>query len=150
MGFEPDIVVTGPEGTEIALVVEAKTKLYDFDATERQLKEYMVGMRCPVGLLVTPERLWVYRDQYISASDDSITKVGEFDLTNVLKFDEAGVRRKDLAFEVLVQSWLEGLSTESGLRQLAPELRAAAQTYIVPAISQGGIRAGHPRYSLSA
>jgi hypothetical protein len=54
------------------------------------------------------------------------------------------------AFEQLVQSWLEGLATESGLRELPTELRSTAQLYIVPAVTKGAVRAGHPRLSLSA
>jgi hypothetical protein len=105
-------------------------------------------MRCPVGVLVTPERLWLFRDRYLSSSEDSITQVGEFDVRSVLNFEHARTGRADaLAFEQLVQSWLEGLATESGLRELPSP---AAQLYIVPAISQGAIRAGHPRPSLSA
>jgi hypothetical protein len=149
MAFEPDIIVTGAESSEIALVAEVKTNLRDIENSKLQLKKFMVAMRCPVGLLVTPERLWLFRDRYLSSSEDSITQVAEFDVKSVLNFERARTGRADgLAFEQLVQSWLEGLSTESGLRELPSELRPAAQLYIVPAISQGAIRAGHPRSSL--
>jgi len=151
MAFEPDIIVTGPESWEIALVVEVKTNLGDLENSERQLKRFMAGMRCPVGLLVTPQRLWLYRDRYLASSEDSITRVGEFDVHNVFNFEQSGAGHKDaLAFERVVQSWLEGLGTESGLGELPAELRRAAQWYIVPALSQGAIRAGHPRSSVSA
>ena len=142
MAFEPDIIVTGPENSEIALVVEVKTNVRGLEVSEQQLKKFMVAMRSPVGLLVTPDRLLLYRDEYLSSSEDSITKVGEFDIRNVLNFPQSG---DELALERLVQSWLEGLSTESGLRELPPEFRGAAQRFLVPAISQGAIRAGHPR-----
>jgi hypothetical protein len=150
MAFEPDIIVTGPEGSEIALVVEVKMQLRDVQDSERQLKRYMLGMGSPVGLLITPERLWLYRDQYLSSSENSIARVGEFDVSKILNFELAKSRQNDaLAFEQLVQSWLEGLSTESGLRELPNLLKSAVQMYIVPAISQGTVRAGHPRPSLS-
>ena len=151
MAFEPDIVVSGAESSEIALVAEVKTSLGDIENSKLQLKKYMAAMRCPVGLLVTPERLWLFRDQYLSSSEDSITEVAEFNVKSILNFDQVRPGRGDaLAFEQLVQSWLESLSTESGLRKLPSELRPAAQLYIVPAVSQGTIRAGHPRSSLSA
>jgi hypothetical protein len=151
MAFEPDIIVTGADSSEIALVAEVKTNLRDVETTKLELKKFMAGMRCPVGLLVTPERLWLFRDQYLSSSEDSITQVAEFDIRRVLNFEHARTGRAEaLAFEQLAQSWLEGLATESGLRELPAELRRAAQLYIVPAISQGTIRAGHPRSSLSA
>ncbi len=151
MAFEPDIIVEGAESSEIALVAEVKTNLRDIEDSKLQLKKFMAAMRCPVGLLVTPQRLWLFRDRYLSSSEDSIAQVAEFDVKGVLNFEQAQTGRADaLAFEQLVQSWLEGLATESGLRELPSELGPAFQLHIVPAISQGTIRAGHPRPSLTA
>ncbi len=148
MALEPDIIVTGPEASDIALVVEVKTSVPDLESSERQLKTYMSAMRSPVGLIVTPQRLWLYRDRYLGTSLDSIVRVAEFDVDNVLNFEHSGISRKDaLEFERLVQAWLESLGTEAGLRELPTELRRAVQSYIVPAISQGAVRAGHPRLS---
>jgi hypothetical protein len=150
MAFEPDIIITGPENSDIAVVVEVKTSVRNLEDSERQLKRYMTGMRCPVGLIVTPQRLWLYRDRYLSSSEDSVARVAEFDINDVLHFEQAGAGAKDpYAFERLVQAWLEGLSTETGLRELPAELRRAVQSYIAPAISEGAVRAGHPRPSAS-
>jgi len=151
MAFEPDIIVTSPESSEIVLVVEARTFVRSLADSERQLKKYMAAVGSPVGLLVTPERLRLYRDQYLPSSEDSITTAAEFDVTKVLPFHPTGDRRVDaLAFERDVQSWLEGLSTESSLRELPPELRRAVELYIVPAVSWGAVRSGHPRFEVSA
>jgi len=144
MAFEPDIVVTGPEGSEIALVVEVKMNFRRLEDSERQLKLFMTAMGAPVGALVTPDRLWLYRDEYLSWREDSITKVGEFDVRNIFHFQPSGAS-SELEFERFVQSWIERLPKESSLRELPPDLRAAAQMYIVPAVSQGEVRAGHPR-----
>lgn len=150
MPFEPDIIVTGPEPSEIALVAEVKTSSRAIDDSERQLQNYMAAVSSPVGLLVTPEHLRIYRDQYLP-SGDSITRVGEFDLRGVLQFEKGGNAATDaLRFEGQVQSWLETLSTESGLEQLTPELRRAAKMYIVPALTQGSVRSGHPRLPITA
>ena len=150
MSFQPDIIVTGAEISEISLVAEVKTNLGDIEASKLQLKTFMAGMRCPVGLLVTPERLWLFRDRYLSSSEDSIAEVGEFDVKSVLRFKPRPGSADSLAFEQLVQSWLEGLAIESSLCELPPALRRAAQLDILPALSQGTVRAGHPRASLSA
>jgi hypothetical protein len=148
--FEPDIIVTN-EGSEIALVAEVKTSLPDLRRSELQLKQFMAAMRCPVGLLITPENLRLYRDRYLPSPEDSIEVVGTFDVKNVLHFEGTGTKGADgVAFERLVQSWLEGLVTGSGLRELSTELRGAVQAHIVPAILQGSIRAGHPRSVLTA
>jgi len=150
MAFEPDIIVADPETSDIALVVEAKTSVPDLKNSERQLKRYMAAMHCPVGLIVTPLRLWLYRDRYLSSSEDSVARIAEFDIDRVLNFEQGYGVRDAFAFERLVQEWLEGLGTEAGLRELPPDLRRAVQSYIVPAISQGVVRAGHPRPSLMA
>ena len=46
--------------------------LQNLDRTEAQLKQYMVRMQCPIGMLITPERMWLYRDTYTTRAPDSI------------------------------------------------------------------------------
>ncbi|MEO8662889.1 MAG: hypothetical protein ABI693_30795 [Bryobacteraceae bacterium] len=151
MAFEPDIVVTGPEPSEIALVVEVKMSSRTVDDSAGRLKSYMAAVRSPVGLLVTPERLRIYRDRYLPSLEDSIAKVGEFDVKDILHFDTTGNATADaLAFERHVQSWLEALSTEAGVRELSPEIKRAVERYIVPALAQGSVRSGHPRSAISS
>jgi len=150
MAFEPDIIVTGPETAEIALVAEVKTSSRSIDDSERRLKRYMVAVSSPLGLLITPEHLRIYRDQYLPSSD-SVIKVAEFNVRDVFRFAQSGNAAVDaFGFERQVQSWLETLSTESGLKQLTPELRRAVQLYIVPALTQGSVRSGHPRIPITA
>ena len=60
MAFEPDIIITTPDGR--LMVIEAKVTMNDLPRTEEALKRYMVGMQYPFGLLITPEKGWVYRD----------------------------------------------------------------------------------------
>ena len=45
--------------------VEVKLHEDDLDQAEQQLKRYMFGMRCPLGLLVTPERMRLLRRENI-------------------------------------------------------------------------------------
>jgi hypothetical protein len=150
MPFEPDIIVTDSEGS-VALVAEAKTILRDLAETERQLKRYMVGMRCPVGLIVTPQTLCLYTDQYLSTSEDSVRSVATFDITNVLRFEPAhSGKRDEYAFEEAVQSWLENLTLEPEFRRLPENLAQAIQNYVLPALFRGAVRAAHPRHSLIA
>src|ERR1700683_416082 len=107
MAFAPDIIVTALEGAEIALIVAAKTSLRGPEDVERQLKTFMSNRGAPVGLLVTPERLWLYRNQYTSLSEDSIVQVGEFDVRDVLNFDPGQSEGRDeFAFERLLASSL--------------------------------------------
>lgn len=142
MPFEPDIIVTGPDSSDVALVVEVKSSSQRLEDSERQLKAYMTSLRSPIGLLVTRERLQLYRDKYLPSAAESITKVGDFALNSIPQFRPAV---DELEFERSVQSWLEGLSTDTGLRGLPADFKRAAQTYIVPALEQGVVRSGHPR-----
>ena len=64
MPFEPDIVVTETGHHRVNLVVDVKTTLPDLQQTELGLKKYMYLVQCPTGLLITPDRLWLYQDGY--------------------------------------------------------------------------------------
>jgi len=140
MPFEPDILVTNPDDPRVTLVVEAKTHLPNLERTEADLKQYMVRMQVPIGVLITPERLWLYRDSYTTTAPDSVRRIGEYNITNAWRQpppNQAG-------FESLVQHWLESLR-----KRLAPtlpkDLSDALREYVIPAITSGDVRAAHPR-----
>jgi hypothetical protein len=63
MPFAPDIIVTGEDTPRILLAAEAKLWRSGCKEDESQLKTYMLNMRCPIGLLVTPEVVEVFRDR---------------------------------------------------------------------------------------
>lgn len=141
MAFQPDILITTPDGT--TLVVEAKVNLPNLRGTEDGLKRYMVGMQCPVGLLVTPDRIWLYKDSYNARTPESIERVGEFDARSLWRQPPPleGAR-----FETFVQEWLRDL-TRQRTDELPQDVRRALQEYVLPAVACGDIRAAHPRYS---
>ena len=141
--FVPDIVVTVPEESRVALVVEAKTHLPNLARTEDALKEYMIGMQCPVGLLVTPERLWIYRDAYLDRSPQSIKRIGEYATIPLWREAPPTEPRR---FEVFVQRWLERLPEEP-TSSLPAGLGEALREYVIPAVNQGEVRAAQPRWS---
>lgn len=152
MAFQPDVIVTGSDPSEVLLVVEVKTSSRNLSASERLLKQYMTGVRSPTGLLVTPEFIWLFRDKYLASVDDSIVEIGEFNVRDVFHFRPTGDPSADaLAFESRVQSWLEELSTVAlGSREISPELKRALLLYVVPALEQGSVRSGHPRFQVTA
>jgi hypothetical protein len=146
--FEPDLVVTTDDGTELVLVVEVKARAVRLAETESQLKEYMLAMRCPVGLLATPSQIRLYYDQYLSASENSVQLVGEYAAPSpwAAWFGKSlSVPNAGMSFEDAVRGWLEGLATESSLRSLPPDLRRAAEAFLIPALNQGRVRAAHLR-----
>ena len=148
--FEPDLIVTSADSTEVVLVVEAKLRIGDMSSTERQLKAYMTGMQCPLGILITPQRLRVYHDSYTSFSEESIALVGDVTVSGVLACDPGERKppsgpRAALEFERSVQAWLAGLTDNNKVQSLPPEVGAVVQQYLAPALAQGEVRAAGPR-----
>lgn len=141
MAFRPDILITTPDG--ITLVCEVKVALPNLERTEEQLKQYMVQMQCPIGLLITPERMWLYRDFYTTRSPQSVQRVGEFNVKTL--WQQAPPWQRE-PFEMFVQQWLEGL-TKQPAGEVPEDLRDVLREYILPAVTGGDVRAAHPRYS---
>jgi hypothetical protein len=151
MVFAPDILVTSADGFEVILVAETKLHEKDIPKAESQLKAYMLGMRVPIGLLVTPASLRIYRDRYITPPEKSIELIGEFDVAQLFG-SYAGQAGPNTAmrFESDVQTWLESLASKPLEDCLPSKLQHVAELNIQPALSEGIIRAGHPRFVLSA
>lgn len=151
MPFEPDFIVTGPDPSEVALVVEAKASDRVPDEAKNQLKNFMRSLGSPVGLIITLDRILLYRDAYLPSAEESIKEVGDFETPGILRWHHARQPvRETRDFERRVQSWLESLVTESGVKSLAPEFKRAAELYLVPALQQGVVRSTHPRPNLNA
>ena len=146
MPAQADIIVSSPDSTEVKLVVEAKLQTPDLQRTEQQLKSFMLQLRCPLGLLVSPQRLWVYLDRFTSYSEDSIERLGEFDITGLIKF-QLPATGGGVAFENAVQAWLENELSSSALRGQVkdPKLMEVINHYILPAVETGIVRAAGPR-----
>jgi len=139
MAFQPDILVTNPDG--VTLVIEAKTSLPDIQATEQQPKRYMIDMQCPTGVLITPERMWLYRDSLTARTPASVERVGEFDVRPLWPQTPPKEPRR---FELFVQHFFEDLAREPSLA-VPEDLRGPLSEYILPAIISGDVRAAHPR-----
>jgi len=145
---EVDIIVTGADATEVRLIVEAKLAVRDITSAEQNLKRAMMQMSSPVGLLVSPERIWVYSDQYVSQTPESVVQVGNFDISHLIHFQPGSVSPDEVyRFESAVQHWLEDLL------RIAPEIRRTndtfwnvLNTYVLPAVEAGQVRAAAPRF----
>ena len=139
MAFQPDILITTSDGG--VMVIEAKVAMNDLRRTEEALKRYMIAMQYPFGLLITPEKGWVYRDSYSSLSPASIQQVEEFDSVPIWRQNPP---REPLEFEAFVQRWIEDLA-DFPAHSLPPQLKDIVQGYVLPAITAGGVKAAHPR-----
>jgi hypothetical protein len=146
MPAQADIIVSSPDSTEVKLVVEAKLQSFELQKTERQFKNFMLQLRCPLGLLVSPQRLRVYQDRFTSDSENSIELVGDFDITGLIRFQPPSTGA-GVAFEKAVQSWLEDdLSRSTSQNQVKdPKLLEIINHYILPAVETGVVRATGPR-----
>jgi hypothetical protein len=98
MAFEPDILINTADGR--VMVIEAKVDVNDVPRNEEALKRYMIGMQYPFGLLVTLEKVRVYRDSYSSLSTASVRRVEEFDGTRLWRQSPP---REGVEFEAFVQ-----------------------------------------------
>ena len=139
MAFQPDIIISTPDGR--LMVIEAKVAIDDLPRTEEALKRYMVAMQYPFGLLITPEKGWVYRDSYSSLSPASIQQVEEFDSFPIWRQKPP---REPLEFEAFVQRWIEDLA-DFPAQSLPPQLKNIVQGYVLAAIEGGEVKAAHPR-----
>lgn len=142
MPADIDIIISSPDSTESLLIVEVKSSNRAPKTAEAQLKESMLQLSCPVGLIVTPEKMSVYLDRFTSRKPDSIERIGEFAIGHLLQFKSGS----EAAFQDAVQHWLENLpQTASSERVNNSDLWRALNIYILPAIETGKVRAAAPR-----
>jgi hypothetical protein len=149
MAFEPDILVQTPDGA--TLVIEVKPSNSEREAS--QLKRYMAAMRIPLGMLVSPKSIEVFRDTYAGTDEDSIKVLGTFGTEGLFSFgpqavpvDDSESGAKAFAFEIAVQRWLESLLNEAAVAHLPSAMRAAFEREILPTLREGQIRAAGPRW----
>ncbi|HKQ86775.1 MAG TPA: hypothetical protein VJS43_08400 [Candidatus Acidoferrales bacterium] len=142
-----DIIVRSADSTETKLLVETKLSLVDLARVEGQLKGAMLDVSCPVGIIVTPERMWMYVDEYTSTGPTSIHLVGEFAIGDLLRYKGPGSAGEGRDFENFVQHWLEILP-QIATRDRVPNARLwdALNRFVLPAVETGDVRAAAPRY----
>jgi len=144
MGFTPDVIVTTDysPGT-IALVAEAKGVAANLDEAARQLKEYMLRMGCPVGIIFTPQVLRIYKYRFLGRTQDSIELVGDFPSGELLETREP-VAGTGSAFESTLFGWLDELANTGQVAVSDPRLESAINEHILPAVSGGRVSIAHP------
>jgi hypothetical protein len=150
MASVPDIIVTSADSPRVLIAVAALLDNRALESATHQLRHYMVKMSCPVGLVVLPEELYLYRNRYTGADEKAIDEIAHYQLGNVfqmfahLSAGKPPVTKGDL-FESYVQEWLEHLPNSSELERLPAELKDALETHIVPVLENGTVRATGPR-----
>ncbi len=144
MAFTPDVIVTTDYSpATIALVAAAKDSTASLDEAALQLKEYMLLMGCPVGIIFTPQILRIYKDRFTGRSEDSIEMVGDFPSGELFKVWQSGAGAESAIESALVQ-WLDDLAHTGDVRVSDPHLKSAIDENILPAVSGGRVSIAHP------
>jgi len=144
MEFDPDIIVTGEAWPRTRMVVETKLEKRHLPEVTSQLKRYMAAMSCPLGLLVLPDQVWIFRERYTGDDDGSIEQLGPYSLAGVFPpmapGPDAGVK-----FEDLVQNWITDLIAAERPTGGPSELVKAIEEHVLPMVVGGDVAAAHPR-----
>lgn len=128
------------------MVVEAKRNSKDLGNAIGMLKEYLVRMSCPTGLLVSPTELRILENRY-EGSAESVREIGPFKFdalfAEVRLFERESKADNPFAFENAVRLWLEELPRIHS--KYPADLDLALEQYVLPVLSGGVISAGGPR-----
>ena len=145
MSFAPDVIVTTDYSpATIALVGEAKASADNLDEGAHQLKQYMLRMNCPVGVILTPTILRIYKDRFVGRTQDSIELVGDFPSAELFEAWQP-VANTASAIESALVGWLDNLAQTGQVGVGDPRLQAVIGEHILPAISGGRVSIVRPR-----
>ena len=143
MAFIPDVIVTADYSpATIGLVGEAKSATANLDEAAVQLKQYMLRMGCPVGIVFTPKVLRIYKNRFLGRAEDSIQMVGDFPSGELFKARQAAAGA-ELAVESALVEWLEELAQTGQVAVSDPHLKSAIDEHILPVISGGRVSILH-------
>ncbi len=132
------------------MAVEARLDSKALEIAAKQMRHYMLKMSCPVGLLILPDEILIYRNRFTGSEEKSIDQIGRYKLGNAFQrfkitSEERSPSAKGRLFESFVQKWLEHLPKSDDIKQLSPELKEALEAYVLPALESGTVRASGPR-----
>lgn len=142
MAFTPDVIVTTDYSpATIGLVGEAKNAMTNLDEAALQLKQYMLRMGCPVGIIFTPKVLRLYKNRFLGRAEDSIKMIGDFPSGELFKSRKAVEAESSVEFALV--EWLEELARTGQVGVRDSQLKSAIEEYILPAISGGRVSILH-------
>lgn len=128
-------LVNHPPDPRPALVVETTARI-DAGVIDR-LKQRMLGLGCPNGLLFDPDECLILRDTYSSLEVDSLEEDGRVATDRLL----ARVRAPGRTIDQRVLDWLQSMAASwNTALPLDGDVAAPFITDIVPAVSGSYIR----------
>jgi hypothetical protein len=142
MSFRPDIFVRDPDIFSTSLVAGVLLENEVPAEVEQDLKYYMLQTHCSVGVIVTPSRVHIYKDDFSSQAIDSIKLVGSFPTQDLLGSGSDLKTRVQLESQLL--DWLDRLADASYFSGSDPVMDRTINRYIVPAVSGQDVAFAHP------
>ncbi len=128
-------LINHPPDPRPALVVETTARI-DAGVIDR-LKQRMLGLGCPNGLLFDPDECLILRDTYSSLEVDSLEEDGRVATNRLL----ARVRAPGRTIDQRVLDWLQSMAASwNTALPLDGDVAAPFITDIVPAVSGSYIR----------
>src|SRR5580704_8803394 len=139
MAFTPDVIVTTDYSpATIALVGEAKGAAANIEEAALHLKEYMLLMGCPVGIILTPQVLRIYKYRFLGRTQEPIELVGDFPPAELLEAREPAAWTESAVESTLI-GWLDELAHEGQVAVTDQRLKSAITEHILPAVSGGRV-----------
>lgn len=133
--FRADLVVFEPDNSR-SVVVEVKRNPAGCETGIRQMKSFMAGNHCPVGLFVTPQQTRIFRDSYESYEADSVLEVGRYPTAKLLGLEKVPMNERALVDAVAF--WLEQLSSGSA-DSLREEVRDDVSLRLLHSVTGGRV-----------
>src|SRR5262249_13187646 len=140
-----DLIVFAKDYPEARLILEIKHTVsspLEEDATVKQVARYMWGANCHYGLVMTPAKTYVLRDDFTALGPESIRITDVPRTPTVLSRlgGSAAVAISERSLEVLAREWLQLLATsyEDALPD-DPEVTKALFPDIVGAVAGGRV-----------
>jgi hypothetical protein len=144
MAFTPDVIVTTDYSpATIALVAEARNATANLDEAALRLRQYMLQMGCPVGIIFTPQLLRIYKDRFIGRSEESIEMIGDYPSGELFRVGPP-VAGAESAVESALFQWLDELAQTGNVQVGDLRLKSAIDEHILPAVSGGRVSITHP------
>jgi hypothetical protein len=111
-----DLTVFARDYPEARLAVEVKHAVsmpLEQDAAIRQLARYMWGANCHYGLLMTPTKTYVLRDDFRAAGPEAMRVTDVLPTTTLLsRLTRSGIQPTSVPeLELLAREWLQRLTT---------------------------------------
>lgn len=144
MSTAPDFVVMDRRFPDARLVVEVKRQVGDPGWTTAQVAHFMRRLNASLGLVVSPERMWVLRDLYLSDDPGDVRVLGEENL-DPSDWPGRDPNQTSAEFEDTVRRWLQDLATTgSSVWGPSPNRHPILLDWVLPMLRHARVQSSRP------